>query len=46
MTKEAVLGGVARVPPDDSRTEAQGQWSKAVHLFGTYGLGQGCINYG
>jgi hypothetical protein len=46
ITKEAVCGGLARVPPDNSCIVAQGQWSKAMHLLGTYGLGQGCLNYG
>lgn len=46
MTKEALYGGLACVPPDNSCTGAQGQWGKAMHLSGTYGLGQGCLNCG
>jgi hypothetical protein len=45
MTKEAVYDGLDWVPPQNSWTEAQGQCSKATHLFGTYRLRKGCLNY-
>jgi hypothetical protein len=35
ITKETVYGGLARVPPGNSCADAQGQWSKAMHLLGT-----------